>query len=110
MGLIRTIFGFVLAIALTVFAILNQQSVSVILSPVHDAVEMPLYLIALYMLGTGFFIGALTVWLNSGSLRRLKRRQRKTIKTLEKELKDIKETKPPSAPPPADFFPALPKP
>lgn len=108
MSLIRTIFGFTLAILLTVFAIFNRQSVEVVLSPIHKSYEVPLYLIALCMLGIGFLIGALTVWLNDGSLRRLKRRQRKTIKTLERELENLKKAEVSETQPPSDFFPALP--
>lgn len=107
MSLIRTIFGFFLAVILTVFAIFNRQRVEVVFSPVHDSFEVPLYLIALCMLGIGFFVGALAVWLNDGSSRRLKRRQRKTIKTLERELENLKKAEEPETPP-SDFFPNLP--
>lgn len=110
MSLIRTIFGFILAVLLTVFAILNRQKVEIVFSPVHESYEAPLYLIALCMLGLGFLIGALTVWLNGGSLRRLKRRQRKTIKALEREIETMKKAETPDfqTSPPSEFFPALP--
>lgn len=110
MSLIRAVFGFALAVFLTAFAVLNRQRVEVVFSPVHDSQEVPLYLIALCMLGIGFFAGAAAVWLNGGSLRRVKRRQRRTIKALEREIESLKQADAPDSPvsPPSDFFPALP--
>ena len=108
MNFIRTIFGFILAIALVAFAVSNRQNAELVYSPVHNTLDVPLYLIALLFMALGFVLGGFTVWINSGKTRRLKRQQRKTIRELEKELKKVENTDPKIAAPPSDFFPALP--
>lgn len=110
MSLIRTFFGFVTAAALIYFAVANRQSTELYFSPVHDPLQTPLYLIALLFMLIGFILGGLVVWINGGSLRKIKRQQRKAIKNLEKEVGQLKKQHDPqSATPPSDFFPALPK-
>lgn len=109
MTLIRTIFGFILAIALVAFAVANRQTATLVYSPVHDTLDVPLYLIALLFMALGFILGSVTVWINSGKTRRIKRQQRKTIKELEKELEKIGSADPKITEPPSDFFPALPQ-
>lgn len=109
MSLIRGIAGFILAALLTAFAIFNRQNVEVSFSPVHEPLSLPLYLVVLGMFAGGFLIGGFIVWVNAGSTRKLTRKQRKQLKALEKELEHIKETDQGTTPPPADFFPALPK-
>ena len=109
MSLVRAIFGFILAIALTAFAISNRQGVELIYSPIHEPLEVPLYLIALLFMATGFMLGAIATWFNGGKTRKIKRQQRKTIKALEKELSSLSKGKDEAAAPPSEFFPALPK-
>ncbi len=87
MGFFRAIIGFIFAIAMAAFAVSNRQSVEFVYSPVHTALELPLYLIALLFMVVGFIFGGIVVWFNAGTVRRTKRAQRKTIKQLEKEIK-----------------------
>lgn len=108
MAFIRTIFGFLLAIALVGFAVSNRQITELVYSPVHDPLEVPLYLITLLFMALGFLLGGFTVWLNGGRIRRRGRQQRKTIKELEKELEKIETTDPKITQPASEFFPALP--
>jgi len=108
MGFIRTIFGFIIASILIGFSIFNRQAVSLTYSPIHESLEIPLYLIALAFMAIGFIYGGITAWLNGSKLRKTKRQQRKTIKSLEKELNTIQKKENSSKTPPSDFFPALP--
>ena len=109
-NLIRHIVGFVLAVALVAFAIFNRQIVSVSYSPINEPAQIPLYLISLGLFALGFVIGGAVVWLNTAPGQfNMRRQQRRKIKTLEKELASVKPEAAPHAPPPADFFPALPR-
>jgi uncharacterized integral membrane protein len=87
LGFARWIIGFFIAILFAGFAAMNRQSVTLHISPVHDPLEWPLFVIILGFAALGFLIGAFTVWLNDGKLRREKRQQKRQIKTLEAELK-----------------------
>lgn len=87
MGFVRWIIGFLIAILFAGFAAMNRQSVTLYISPVHDPIEWPLFALILGVAAIGFLIGAATVWLNDGKLRREKRQQKRQIKTLEAELK-----------------------
>lgn len=109
MTLFRTLFGFIIAVSLTAFAVFNRQSIELFYSPVHDSVELPLYLIALSFMACGFVIGSIMAWLSGGKTRKTKRQQRKTIKSLEKELKNLNTPAPQAAQPPSELFPALPE-
>ncbi|MGH1397987.1 MAG: lipopolysaccharide assembly protein LapA domain-containing protein [Alphaproteobacteria bacterium] len=108
MGFIKTILGFILAIAITAFAVQNRAPINIQFSPLHDPFPLPLYAIALGGLLLGFILGGTLVWLNDGKIRHEKRRQKKQIKTLEKDLATLKSPKPQTAPA-SDLFPALPK-
>ena len=111
MGFIRAVFGFIIAIALTAFAIANRQSVPLTYSPLHDPLNVPLYFIALGFLAAGFILGAIIVWVSGGAARRTGRKQRKTIKALEKDLAKLEhKAMNTNAPPAAELFPALPEP
>ena len=109
MSLVRTLFSFILAIALTAFAVSNRQSAPLIYSPIHEPLDVPLYLIALLFMAGGFVLGAVAAWMNGGKTRKIKRQQRKTIKALEKELGALSKDKDKADAPPSEFFPALPK-
>ena len=107
MALIKSIITFILTLLIAGFCILNAQDIQITYSPVHNAITIPLYAMILGALLLGFCIGAATLWMNSGTLRKSKREQKKKIKTLEKELtKHSANTN--NQKPPADFFPALP--
>lgn len=110
MSLIRGILGFVLAAAIALFAIYNRQPVDVTFSPIHDPLSIPLYLIALGLMGAGFLLGGTFVWFTQGRVRKTKRQQKKQIKALEKELKAVNENGAQELTPSSEFFPALPTP
>ncbi len=107
MGLIRWIFGLLIALILVAFAVFNRNSVSLTWSPVHAPLELPLYMIGLVLMAIGFFTGTLMTWMNMSKVRQDRRRQKKQIKILEKELEAVNENG--NAEAPSDFFPALPK-
>ena len=107
MSFIRSLFTFLVLLAIAGFCILNAQSIEVSWSPIHDNITLPLYAIILGATLIGFILGAGTMWMNSGHVRKEKRQQKKQIKTLEKELsRNSANTN--AQKPPSDFFPALP--
>lgn len=110
MTLLRSLIGFVIALAAAAFAIANRQSVDVVYSPIHDPITLPLYLIVLGLTALGFILGGIFVWISMGTLRKTKRQQKKLIKTLEKELKAVNENDAISISPSSEFFPVLPEP
>ncbi len=91
MGFVRGIIGLALAILFAVFAIANRQSVDVVWSPVHPALSLPLYIVALGLLALGFFLGSFMAWLSSIPVRWEKSRQKRRIKALEKKLDGAKQ-------------------
>jgi len=101
-------FGFILTLALIVFAVLNRAHTELYWSPMHEPLHLPLYVYTLGFLALGFLLGSLMVWLNNAELRRSRRLQRKEIKELQKEL-DTAQAGMDNGAPPDDFFPALPK-
>ena len=108
MSLLRGIIGLVLTLVVAGFAAFNTESVDVIVSPIHDPVEFPLYGIALASVAFGFIMGGLMVWINDGALRKTKRKQKKELKNLEQEVGRLKQDKFKPTPPAPDVFPALP--
>jgi len=104
----RWIIGFVMAVCIAGFAVFNRAVVSVVWSPIHDPVTMPLYLTALGALVVGFLFGGVTVWLNMASVRREKRQQKKELKVMEKEIDKLKKNSHGAEPPVSELFPALP--
>lgn len=108
MAFIRWIVGFLLTVIIAAFAIMNRADVLFVWSPLHDAATIPAYLLALGAMAAGFILGGVTVWLNTGVLRREKRRQKKDLKAMEQKIEKLKEAKFDHAPPAPDLFPALP--
>lgn len=110
MGIIRGFFAFLITIAVLVFAISNRHTVNVFISPFDQEQHLiiPLYLIALGLMGIGFVIGAITVWLNESHLRTDRRKQKKLVRNLEKELKTVNENHQDGSVPPSEFFPSVP--
>jgi uncharacterized integral membrane protein len=108
LSFIRGFIGFVLAVALVVFAIFNRHDVLFSIGPVYEPLNLPLYLIALVFMGVGFVFGCVFVWLGAAPVRRTKRKQRREIKKLEKELDKLKGASVNVNAPPDDFFPSLP--
>ena len=107
MEFLRWIIGFIFAIFLAGFAVLNIHSVSLVWSPVHEPLDLPLYMIALPLMALGFICGGFIVWLNNAPARRTKRKQSKQIKALEKEVKYFNKKNKDKLPS-SYFFPLLP--
>ncbi len=107
MNAIRTFFGFLITITIGAFAVMNAQTIELTWSPLHPPLNLPLHVPLLVALALGFFIGATTVWLNDGKVRREKRVARRHIRELEKKLETNQNYKE-STDHSADFFPSLP--
>lgn len=86
--IIRSVLSILVAATAILFAIANRDPVAVTLSPVHDAFEIPVFLVGLSGVLFGFLIGGAMVWLNDSVLRTERRRQRKAIRALEKKLEN----------------------
>ncbi len=86
-----------ITLPITVFAIffasVNTDSITISLNPVYDEFEMPIYLLALGMLGIGFLSGALFVSMNEYKTKVKLRKERKRANLLEKELEKNKNSK-----------------
>lgn len=93
MKLVRWIVGTLFAFAAVLFAVGNLQSVSIVWSPLHAALEMPVSVFGLGMMGFGFVLGSVLVWINGESVRRDRRAQRKRIRDLEIALEAANENK-----------------
>lgn len=92
-AIIRWIVSLLVAVAAILFAVANREAASVVWSPLHAPVELPLFVWVLGGTLIGFVLGGFMVWLNGAAVRRERRRQRKIIRTLEKELDDTKQQK-----------------
>jgi uncharacterized integral membrane protein len=76
----------VAAVGLALFAASNRQIVSLGLWPLPFVLELPLYLVVLVSLVTGFAVGALAAWSGGARSRRERRRRGRRIAALEREL------------------------
>lgn len=90
---LKGIIGFVIAIAVVIFALANRGAISVVWSPVHSPAEFPVFSLVLVSLLIGFVAGGGMVWLNDMPLRRERRRQKKHIAGLEKKMKENDEAR-----------------
>ena len=110
MAVIRFLFGFVLTVGIALFAVLNRDIIPVTWNPISDdsVLMLPVYVVILASMASGFIFGGCIVWLNMGGLRKVKRKQKRDIKRLEKEVGRLKEDKFQSGMPATDIFPALP--
>jgi uncharacterized integral membrane protein len=80
--------------ATLIFALYNNESVSVTYSPFRDPLSLPVYVPVLFAIGFGFLFGAIMTWAAMGRLRAKTRAQAKHIKLLEKQLQDVKSPAP----------------
>lgn len=82
-----------ITLPMTVFAVAfvvsNPQAATVSLFSFGEAVSIPLGVIGLVMMGSGFFFGALFVWLHSQSVRFRCWRETRRANRLEKELAEL---------------------
>ncbi|HTZ34653.1 MAG TPA: lipopolysaccharide assembly protein LapA domain-containing protein [Stellaceae bacterium] len=74
------------ALAVTLFAVSNRESVSLGLWPLPSVIDLPLYLVVLGGLVLGFVVGELAGWLGARRWRREARRARARIAALEGDL------------------------
>jgi uncharacterized integral membrane protein len=88
-ALLRWIIGLSAALAITLFAIANRQTVDVHWNPFREPLHLPLYVVTLGLMAFGFFTGSFMVWLNTLPLRFAAWKQKKQIKTLEKQLDTV---------------------
>ena len=103
--------SFLITCAIVLFALSNSHIVEVFTLPgeMGQSYELPLFLVALTLMGLGFFLGSCAVWLNYGGVRRDRRAKKRAIKNLEQEVAALQtpdnqtDTMPES-----DFFPAIP--
>ena len=91
MTITRWIVALPLIVGAVLFALAHPDPVSVTWNPFEEAVQLPLYFVALAFLGIGFLLGAFIAWLGMGKVRRERRQQRKTIKKLEKDINAANE-------------------
>lgn len=109
MAFFRWIAGFVMAVLVSAFAVMNREDVSFVWSPVHDPVQVPMYLVVLGALVAGFLFGGFVVWVSGSKVRREKRLQKKEIKNLEKHIVKLENIrKDPATPPAGEIFSVLP--
>tara|TARA_R110002072_G_scaffold77949_2_gene181202 strand:- start:44 stop:379 length:336 start_codon:yes stop_codon:yes gene_type:complete len=108
MAILRWVIGLLITIAISAFAVMNDEMVLITFSPVHEPISLPVYLIVLGFMAFGFIFGSIVTWLNGAKLRKTRRKQKKEIRILEKEVERLKEDKfAAQTPPAADIFPAI---
>lgn len=86
MTVIRWLITLPVLIGTIAFCVANTRDIAVTFSPLHAAVEVPLYAIGLGALSLGFIWGLLVTGIQTIQLRLQARRQRKHIQQLEKKL------------------------
>ncbi len=88
-----------ITIPLTVFAILfaisNGDDISVGLWPLEGRYALPVWIFGLGLLGCGFFLGALFVWLPAQKMRFRYWQESRKSSRLEKELEAVYAKTPP---------------
>lgn len=89
MQFINFLLGLIFAIALALFAVFNDIRVNMTFSPVHDPVELPLYLIGLGFMAFGFLWGGFNVWINAAPSRGERRKLSKRIQELEGQIETM---------------------
>ena len=106
MRLIYALFGFILAMVCTGFAVMNDQMIDLRWNPLSAPVSVPLYAVVLGMGAFGFILGALLVWLKEMPLHFSHYRQKKRIGKLEEKLESVKIER--DSERDSTFFPSLP--
>lgn len=92
-SMLRSILSIIVTVVAVLLALANRDIIAVVWSPVHDAINIPVFLLGLGAAVTGFIVGAGFAWMNGAAVRKDCRRQRKTIKRLEKKLQAADENK-----------------
>lgn len=83
MKFIQALLGTLVTVIVATFAVTNPQVTTLYLTPFHNALEYPLYMIILGALAAGFLIGCVTVWINMDGLRKQNRQYKRDIKKQE---------------------------
>ena len=73
-----------------VFAVANQQAVTIDLWPLALSYTLPVYVMVLLLLLIGFLIGAAVMWISAGRLRDKARRNYYKASDLEREVTWLK--------------------
>ena len=93
MALLRWILALPFIAGAVWFALAHPQSVSVMVNPVKDPIELPLYFVVLLFLAIGFIFGAFMAWIGMGKTRQERRAFKKEVKNLNKEIEVLKNEK-----------------
>ena len=99
MRFLATLIGFVVAVAVVLFAVSNRTPVILELWPLPYQVNLGLYAIVLLSVLLGFLAGLIVAWFMGAERRRELRRRCAQVRDLEQSLARAKETPlPPAAP------------
>lgn len=85
-------------VVVVIFAVRHRADVAIDLWPTGIQLAVPLYVVVLGSLLTGFLVGALVMWLSAGRGRRRARASNHQARSLEYEVARLKQ--PVAAPPP----------
>lgn len=91
MGIIRFLFTLIIVLALGIFSVFNTENISILYSPLHDPVSVPVYALGFIFLIIGFIWGAFNVWVNDGKIRRERKDLRKQLAYINKEIDKAQE-------------------
>jgi putative membrane protein len=100
-SILRWIVALPLAVLAVLFALAHRQDVAFTYSPFHEPVTLPLYALALGLLGAGIVMGAVATWIGMHRVRKERRAAQKSVKRLEQELIDANKRPPVTTTPPA---------
>lgn len=89
MHLLRWIIGLPVTIVLVVFAVANRQIVPVDLYPLPVMAELPVYLVVLGALLTGFVLGLFAAWIAGHRHRSQARAESRRASRLEREVERL---------------------
>lgn len=79
------------ALVAIVFGIANREMVTLSLSPLPFALDMPLFVALELMLLIGFIFGGVFSWARAGQSRRLARRRGRQVEELKREIERLKQ-------------------
>lgn len=88
MAWLRALIGFVLALLLVSFAVLNTQDATLIWSPVHKPLVLPMAFAGLILMALAFTAAAVFVWLNGLPGRLKAARLERELQALRRALDD----------------------
>ena len=89
MRIIQWAISLIFALILAGFAIYNREITTLIWSPLHDPLNLPLHILTLSFMIAGFLIGGFLVWLNTAPIRKERKQLKKRLTSLEKQLETL---------------------